>query len=130
MYPSLDAFPVGAEVVPQLVLTKAADGTEIHNQLFLPTDLKPGEKRPAIVFVRPVLPTESPPRAPLYLRISRLLIWSVTREVKFKTPRSAKPPVPDAPIRHPKTTSRLSMNRSVLPASCRQVWNRSPTGRR
>jgi len=30
--------------------------------------------RPAIVFVRPVLPTESPPRAPLYLRISRLLI--------------------------------------------------------
>ncbi len=36
---------------PQLVLTKAADGTEIHNQLFLPKDLKPGEKRPAIVFV-------------------------------------------------------------------------------
>jgi dipeptidyl-peptidase 4 len=51
IYPSLDAFPINAEVVPQLVLTKAADGMEIHNQLFLPNDLKPGEKRPAIVFV-------------------------------------------------------------------------------
>jgi dipeptidyl aminopeptidase/acylaminoacyl peptidase len=51
IYPSLAQFPLDAEVVPQLVLTKAADGTEIHNQLFLPKDLKPGEKRPAIVFV-------------------------------------------------------------------------------
>src|SRR5262249_3234351 len=51
IYPSLDGFPVDAEVVPQLVMTKAADGMEIHNQLFLPKDLKPGEKRPAIVFV-------------------------------------------------------------------------------
>jgi dipeptidyl aminopeptidase/acylaminoacyl peptidase len=51
IYPSLDAFPIDAEVVPQLVLTKAADGMEIHNQLVLPKDLKPGEKRPAIVFV-------------------------------------------------------------------------------
>src|SRR5882757_2016465 len=42
---------MAAEVAPQLVLTKAADGMEIHNQLFLPKDLKPGEKRPAIVFV-------------------------------------------------------------------------------
>jgi dipeptidyl-peptidase 4 len=51
IYPSLAQFPLAAEVIPQLVLTKAADGTEIHNQLFLPNDLKPGEKRPAIVFV-------------------------------------------------------------------------------
>jgi dipeptidyl aminopeptidase/acylaminoacyl peptidase len=51
IYPSLAQFPIDAEVVPQLVLTRAADGTEIHNQLFLPKDLKPGEKRPAIVFV-------------------------------------------------------------------------------
>jgi dipeptidyl aminopeptidase/acylaminoacyl peptidase len=51
VYPSLAAFPIDAEVVPRLVLTKAADGTEIHNQIFLPQDLKPGEKRPAIVFV-------------------------------------------------------------------------------
>jgi dipeptidyl-peptidase-4 len=33
------------------VLTKAADGLEIKNQLFLPRTLKPGERRPAIVFV-------------------------------------------------------------------------------
>ncbi len=51
IYPSLAGFPLDAEVVPQLVLTKAPDGMEIHNQLFLPKDLKPGEKRPAIVFV-------------------------------------------------------------------------------
>jgi dipeptidyl aminopeptidase/acylaminoacyl peptidase len=51
IYPSLAAFPIDAEVAPQLVLTKAADGVEIHNQLFLPKDPKPGEKRPAIVFV-------------------------------------------------------------------------------
>jgi len=47
----LAAFPIDAEVVPQLVMTKAADGVEVHNQLFVPKDLRPGEKRPAIVFV-------------------------------------------------------------------------------
>jgi dipeptidyl-peptidase 4 len=51
IYPSLGAFPIDSEVTPQLVITKAADGMEIHNQLFLPNDLNPGEKRPAIVFV-------------------------------------------------------------------------------
>ena len=51
IYPSLAAFPIDAEVVPQLVMTKAADGVEVHNQLFVPKDLRPGEKRPAIVFV-------------------------------------------------------------------------------
>jgi dipeptidyl aminopeptidase/acylaminoacyl peptidase len=40
-----------AHVKPELVLTKAPDGLEIKNQLFLPRDLKPGERRPAIVFV-------------------------------------------------------------------------------
>jgi dipeptidyl aminopeptidase/acylaminoacyl peptidase len=44
-------FPGAAHVTPEIVVTKAADGLEIHNQLFLPADLKPGEKRPAIVFV-------------------------------------------------------------------------------
>ncbi len=44
-------FPTDAHVEPQLVLTKAADGLEIHNQLFLPKDIPPGERRPAIVFV-------------------------------------------------------------------------------
>jgi dipeptidyl aminopeptidase/acylaminoacyl peptidase len=52
IYPTLPKdFPVAAHVTPEIVLTKAADGLEIHNQLFLPKDLKPGERRPAIVFV-------------------------------------------------------------------------------
>jgi dipeptidyl aminopeptidase/acylaminoacyl peptidase len=44
-------FATDAHVEPELVLTKAADGLEIHNQLFLPKGIKPGERRPAIVFV-------------------------------------------------------------------------------
>jgi dipeptidyl aminopeptidase/acylaminoacyl peptidase len=44
-------FPADAHVKPELVITKAADGLEIHNQLFLPKDIAPGEKRAAIVFV-------------------------------------------------------------------------------
>jgi len=44
-------FPMEAHVKPEIVITKAADGLEVHNQLFLPKDLKPGERRPAIVFV-------------------------------------------------------------------------------
>ncbi len=44
-------FPRDAHVKPQIVWTKAADGQAISNQLFLPKDLKPGEKRPAMVFV-------------------------------------------------------------------------------
>jgi dipeptidyl-peptidase-4 len=52
IYPILPKdFPTDAHVRPELVVTKAADGLEIHNQLFLPKDLKPGEKRPAIIFV-------------------------------------------------------------------------------
>ena len=52
IFPTLPAdFPQAQHVVPQIVITKAADGMEIHNQLFLPTDMKRGEKRPAIVFV-------------------------------------------------------------------------------
>jgi dipeptidyl aminopeptidase/acylaminoacyl peptidase len=51
-YPaSLAGFPKDAHVKPEIVLTKAADGMEIHNQLFLPKDMKPGERHPAIVFV-------------------------------------------------------------------------------
>ena len=37
IYPILPkSFPTDAHVVPQIVMTKAADGTEVHNQLFLP----------------------------------------------------------------------------------------------
>ncbi|MEW5984215.1 MAG: prolyl oligopeptidase family serine peptidase, partial [Acidobacteriota bacterium] len=48
---SLKNFPADLHVEPQLILTKAPDGLEIHNQLFLPEDLKPGERRAAIIFV-------------------------------------------------------------------------------
>jgi len=52
IFPTLPKdFPIAAHVKPEIVLTKAADGLEIHNQLFLPKDLKPGERRPAMVFV-------------------------------------------------------------------------------
>ncbi len=52
VYPTLPKeFPLDASVVPESVLTKAEDGLEIHNQLFLPADLKPGERRPALIFV-------------------------------------------------------------------------------
>jgi dipeptidyl aminopeptidase/acylaminoacyl peptidase len=48
---SLKNFPADLHVEPQLILTKAPDGLEIHNQLFLPKDLKPGERRAAMIFV-------------------------------------------------------------------------------
>jgi dipeptidyl-peptidase-4 len=48
---SRKGFPADAHVEPQLILTKAPDGLEIHNQLFLPKDIAAGERRPAIVFV-------------------------------------------------------------------------------
>jgi dipeptidyl aminopeptidase/acylaminoacyl peptidase len=44
-------FPKDAHVVPQAVTLKAADGVEFYNQLFVPKDVRAGEKRPAVVFV-------------------------------------------------------------------------------
>ena len=43
-------FPGQRFVAPQQVLFHAADGMQIHGQLFLPADLHPGERRPAAVF--------------------------------------------------------------------------------
>jgi dipeptidyl aminopeptidase/acylaminoacyl peptidase len=52
IYPtSYGVFPIDGHVKPELVLTKAPDGLVIKNQLFLPKNLRPGERRPAIVFV-------------------------------------------------------------------------------
>jgi len=48
---SRPGFPIESHVKPEIVITKAADGVEVHNQIFLPADLKSGERRPAIVFV-------------------------------------------------------------------------------
>jgi dipeptidyl-peptidase-4 len=51
LYPTLGKeFPQAAHVAPQNVTLKADDGVEFHNQLFVPKDLKPGERRPAIIF--------------------------------------------------------------------------------
>ena len=44
-------FPAEAHVVPEVVRFRAPDGLEVPNQLFLPADLKPGERRPALIFV-------------------------------------------------------------------------------
>jgi len=44
------AFPAAQLVEPQQVVFSAADGMSIHGQLFLPKDLKSGDKRPAMIF--------------------------------------------------------------------------------
>jgi len=46
-----DNFPGKALVEPQQAIFKSADNYEIHGQLFLPKNLKPGEKRPALIFI-------------------------------------------------------------------------------
>lgn len=52
IYPTLGPdFPLAEEVVPTNVTLTAEDGVEFHNQLFLPTDIRPGEKRAAMIFV-------------------------------------------------------------------------------
>jgi dipeptidyl aminopeptidase/acylaminoacyl peptidase len=44
------AFPLREVVTPQPVTFAAADGLKIHGQLFLPPALRPGDRRPALVF--------------------------------------------------------------------------------
>jgi dipeptidyl aminopeptidase/acylaminoacyl peptidase len=43
-------FPAALLIEPQPVMVTATDGLPIHAQLFLPKDLKPGERRPALIF--------------------------------------------------------------------------------
>jgi dipeptidyl aminopeptidase/acylaminoacyl peptidase len=43
-------FPAEKLVVPQQIIFKSPDGLDVHGQLFLPKDLRPGEKRPGVVF--------------------------------------------------------------------------------
>jgi len=45
------AFPRDALTKPQQATFRSADGLELHAQLFLPATLKPGEKRPALIFL-------------------------------------------------------------------------------
>jgi dipeptidyl-peptidase 4 len=52
VFPTLPKdFPTADHVTPQIVVVKAPDSLEVHNQLFLPKDLKAGERRPAMIFV-------------------------------------------------------------------------------
>ena len=44
------AFPTAHLVEPTPVMVTATDGQPIHAQLFLPPGLKPGERRPALIF--------------------------------------------------------------------------------
>lgn len=44
-------YPERALVEPQSVMFSAADGMRIHAQLFLPPNLRGGERRPAIIFL-------------------------------------------------------------------------------
>ncbi len=46
-----DEFPVKDLIEPQQVIIKAPDGLDIHCQLFLPRGAKPGDKRPAAIFM-------------------------------------------------------------------------------
>jgi len=44
-------FPMDSHVTPSNVTLTAEDGLEFYSQLFLPPELKPGEKRPALIFI-------------------------------------------------------------------------------
>jgi dipeptidyl aminopeptidase/acylaminoacyl peptidase len=43
-------YPAARLVTPQQVIFPAADGLEIHGQLFVPEGIAPGQRRPAMVF--------------------------------------------------------------------------------
>ncbi|MFH1574975.1 MAG: prolyl oligopeptidase family serine peptidase, partial [Acidobacteriota bacterium] len=43
-------FPLEDQVVPEHVLLTAEDGLQFHNQVVVPRGIRPGEKRPAILF--------------------------------------------------------------------------------
>lgn len=47
---SIQDYPTQELVEPEQVIFTAADGKKIHAQLFLPKNINPGEKKPAVVF--------------------------------------------------------------------------------
>jgi dipeptidyl aminopeptidase/acylaminoacyl peptidase len=47
----LSEFPVDRLVKPEQVIFSSVDGMQIHGQLFLPSDMKKGEKYPAVLFL-------------------------------------------------------------------------------
>ena len=44
-------FPADRLVIPQQTIFRSGDGLELHAQLFLPPNIKPEEKRPALIFL-------------------------------------------------------------------------------
>ncbi|MFB0564567.1 MAG: prolyl oligopeptidase family serine peptidase [Candidatus Aminicenantaceae bacterium] len=46
-----EEFPTNKLVKPQQVIFNAPDGLKIHCQLFLPKDIKAGDKHPAVIFM-------------------------------------------------------------------------------
>lgn len=44
------SFPMDRMVEPEQIVFRAADGMEIHGQLFLPPDTSPGQRYPAVLF--------------------------------------------------------------------------------
>ncbi len=46
-----EEFPLDQHVIPEAVTLTAEDGFEFYNQIFLPPNLEPGEKRPALLFI-------------------------------------------------------------------------------
>ena len=52
IYPTFAAtFPASEHVEPENVTLTAADGMKFNNQLFVPKNVAPGDKRPAVIFV-------------------------------------------------------------------------------
>lgn len=49
--PLPDRFPYDDQVMPEAVTLTAEDGFEFYNQIFLPPDLRRGERRPALIFI-------------------------------------------------------------------------------
>ena len=47
----LKAVPMAELVEPQQAIFKAADGLEIHGQLFVPSKMQQGQKQPAVIFM-------------------------------------------------------------------------------
>ncbi len=43
-------FPAAALIEPRAVVFSASDGMQIHGQLFVPSDARPGDGRPAVMF--------------------------------------------------------------------------------
>jgi dipeptidyl aminopeptidase/acylaminoacyl peptidase len=44
-------FPSDAQVLPETIVLASPDSVRFHSQLFLPPDLRRGERRPALIFI-------------------------------------------------------------------------------